>query len=95
MRNGMIIDDRTDEQLKTHQILIGGYDRVLSYWGEAKGMESYALWACKPEDTDYVLAWCHARTDLDSVKEYTTMPRRAHVHIYFVRDDHPAKRGNA
>ena len=44
------VDDRTSEEMKTHQIIVAGTDSFMSGWGEAKGGVSYAGWACRLAD---------------------------------------------
>lgn len=57
-------DDRTSDEKRTHTALLGGRDRAMSGWGLAGGGASWAFWACRPEDTDAVLAWVRQRRDL-------------------------------
>ena len=96
-------DDRTPEEHKTHTWLVIGTDKLLSGWGGAKGGASYAAWACRPEDRKKVLTWVESRSDMLRVREttekgwdgrtyrYYPNPRLcAHLHIYVVRENHPA-----
>jgi len=88
-----IQDDRTPEQRNTHPHLVIGTDSFMSGWGQAKGVKSYAAWACKPEHLTKVLAWVLSRNDMKRVRttygEYH--PRGSgHCHIYVVDDKHPA-----
>ena len=91
-----IQDDRTLEQKATHTVLIIGTDSFMSGWGEAKGGASYAAWACEPKDAPQVLAWVERRTDMKRVRvvygDYRPNSQLcAHLHIYVVDDNHPAK----
>lgn len=88
-------DLRTPEQRKTHTILILALDTFLSGWGEARGGESWAAWACKPEHRQQVHAWVQGRTDTANVRillhDVGTLPRRCrHLTIHVVGDWHPA-----
>ena len=84
-------DDRTSEEKRTHTVLLGGRDRCLSGWGLAGGGASWAFWACRPEDTDVVLAWVLRRTDLYDVQHARRLPTGpGHCHTYVVRIGHPA-----
>lgn len=97
-----IVDDRTEEQKKTHPWLIVGTDSFLSGWGGAKGGVSIAAWACKEEDRREVLRWVSNRSDMKRVREsYDNGKDRryrpsgaGHCHIYFVDDNHCARRPN-
>lgn len=77
-------DDRTEEQKKTHPILVVGTDRFMSGWGGAAGGASFAAWACRPEDERRCLDWVESRGDMTRVR--TTIdpyrPKCAHLHIY-------------
>ncbi len=85
-------DDRTQDEMKSHNVLITATDRFLSGWGEATGGLSKCAWACKPEDGQAVYRWVKSRTDMKYVNlTYNKWyPRAAHVHIYVVNDNHPA-----
>ena len=91
-----LIDDRTDEQRRTHTVLVLGTDDVMTRWGRECGMvgrtgRSLAAWACKPEHVQTVTAWAKGRNDLKHVRTATecTFPRKGdHIHIYVVDDDH-------
>lgn len=88
------VDDRTEAERKTHPWLIVGTDRVLSGWGKAHGGKSYAAWAARPTDVDAVLRWVQARGDMSRVRVVIGEGYRArgarHLHIYVVKEDHPA-----
>ena len=90
-------DNRTDEQMATHTIVIGGYDSWLSGWGKASGGDSYCGWACRPENADTVFEWVKKRGDISRVtrKLSTTrnfrLPRLCvHYRIYCVTENHLA-----
>ena len=88
-------DDRTEEQKKTHNVLITATDKFMSGWGHASGGASKVAWACKREDVDKVYTWVNNRNDMKYVNiNYSGKwhPRAAHVHIYAVEEDHPARR---
>lgn len=92
------VDDRTEEQKKSHVCLVIGTDSVLSGWGEAKGGKSFAGWACEPVNLDKVLNWVENRSDMKRVRIVTENPGVfkyqptgvGHCHIYAVEQDHPA-----
>lgn len=88
-------DDRTEEQKKTHCVLWGGTDRVLSGWGHAEGRQSFAFWACRPEDEHKVEGWVRRRGDIKRVRQVMSDYRgngSALVHIYVVDDKHSARK---
>jgi hypothetical protein len=93
-----LIDDRTDEQRRTHTVLVLGTDDVMTRWGRECGMvgktgRSIAAWACRPEHVQAVTAWAKGRNDLKRVRTATEcrFPRNGdHIHIYVVDDEHVA-----
>ena len=88
-------DDRTPNQKKTHTWLVTATDKALSGWGRARGGMSKCAWSCRPEHVDAVLDWVKARGDMSYINCTSNpwYPRNAaHVHIYVVKDDHPALR---
>lgn len=88
-----LVDDRTEEQKKTHRWLVIGTDTFMSGWGEAEGGKSIAAWACLPSDRQEVLNWVESRGDMKRVRETVGDYRpggKGHCHIYVVGDDHPA-----
>ena len=94
-----LVDDRTEEQRKTHTWLVIMTDKFLSGWGEAEGGKSYAAWACLPDDRKRVLEWVESRSDALRVRENIDTPYaryrprgRGHCHIYAVAEGHPALR---
>ena len=86
------IDDRTKEEKKTHTWLVTATDRFMSNWGEAKDGLSKCAWACKPEHVDKVFKWVSNRDEMRYVNctNNKWYPRAAHVHIYVVKENHPA-----
>ncbi len=84
-------DDRTPEQMATHTVVIGGTDKFMSGWGLARGGTSVAGWACTPEDATEVYKWVEDRKDLKRVRYLGRNANAAHVHIYVVTEDHPAR----
>jgi len=85
-------DDRTLEEMKTHNWLVTATDRFMSGWGDAKGGASKCAWACKREDVDTVYNWVSNRSEMKYVNVTNNKwhPRAAHVHIYVVHEGHPA-----
>ncbi len=87
------VDDRTEEQKKTHTWLVTATDRFMSGWGHASEGTSKCAWACRTlGEAQQVLAWVESRDEmkyvnLTSGKWY---PRAAHVHIYVADQTHPA-----
>ncbi len=86
------IDDRTEEQKKTHTVLITATDKFMSGWGLAKNGLSKCAWACRPEDRHKVYNWVKSRSDMKFVNMHHSgwKPKAAHVHIYVVKETHPA-----
>jgi len=91
-------DDRTDEQKRTHTVLIVGTDRWMSGWGGAEGGTSLAAWACRSEDEYSVDRWVRSRGDMSRVRLAIDAPGRpyrpkcAHLRIYVADEGHPALR---
>jgi hypothetical protein len=88
-------DDRTPEQTRSHYILIGGTDKLMSGWGECRDRPSYAFWAFDPSKVSfaYVDRWVRRREGMIRVRQVSSdyRPRNpAHVHIYVVDPGHPA-----
>lgn len=91
-----LIDDRTDEQRRTHTVLVLGTDDAMTRWGRECGVvgktgRSIAAWACQPEHVQAVMAWAKGRNDLKRVRTATecTFPKKGdHIHIYVVDEDH-------
>lgn len=92
------VDDRTEPQKETHPIIVAGTDSFMSFWGQAAGGLSYAGWACRHEDLVSVERWVRSRTDMKRVRVVGSDwkpkgSRIKHVHIYVVKEDHPALEG--
>jgi hypothetical protein len=89
------IDDRNEEQKKTHLWAIVAKDRAMSYWGGAQGGVSRCAWAVPFADLDKVDRWVRARSDMSYVRpialaNYRAPKGTAHLHIYAVDQNHPA-----
>ena len=91
-------DDRTEEQKLTHTVAVVGTDRILSGWGKAEGMPSYAAWSFDGAIThgERVYDWVSRRSDMQRVRMVSLdnyRPKRpSRLHIYVVGKDHPAGR---
>lgn len=87
-------DNRTDEQKRTHTLLIGGTDTFLSGWGKADGGPSFAFWACRPEHANPVESWVRGRGDLQRVRlasgGYRPPSGPGHARVYVVEPGHPS-----
>ena len=87
-------DDRTEEQRKTHPVVILGTDSFMSGWGKASGGPSYAGWACSPDDMYQVERWIRNRGDMKRVRfvarDYRPPSGDGHCHIYVVGENHPS-----
>lgn len=90
-----IEDRRTEEQKKTHPVLIVARDKFMSGWGLAKGGKSYAAWACRPQDERDTFIWVSNRKEMRNVRITHTLPRIKagdHLSVYVVDLHHPAYR---
>ncbi|MAH47048.1 hypothetical protein CMI37_14570 [Candidatus Pacearchaeota archaeon] len=80
------VDDRTDEQKKTHTLAVVGTDRFMSGWGGAAGGLSYAGWAFKDGQEAQCFATIDNRSDMQRVRVVALDGYRAqgaaHCHIY-------------
>jgi hypothetical protein len=93
-----IVDDRTEEQQRTHTVLMGGIDRCMSGWGGAENRLSRAYWAVpnNADQADSLWRWVASRGDISRpTVYYHGLPGHIrssgdHIHIYVVRDGHPA-----
>ena len=89
-------DDRSEDQKESHSVLVGGYDKFLSGWRCWDGtdrQDSYAFWACQPENKEVVEAWVTARPEFRNVKQRRyewcyEKAKSADVHIYLVDEGH-------
>ena len=90
----IIEDDRTDDELKSHIWLVTATDKFMSGWGAAAGGLSKCAWACKSfGDATRVYDWVKGRSEMKYVNIKTSSrwhPQACHVHIYVVKDNHPA-----
>ncbi len=90
-------DDRTEAERKTLTVLIGGRDSFMSGWGKAKDGDSYAFWACLPEQVFAVSEWVESRGDitLGHIDDLLNGEcyKNEHCHIYAVREHHAALQG--
>ena len=90
-------DDRTEDQKKSHHILITATDKFMSGWGGASGGTSKCAWACKDHaQADKIYEWVKNRSEMKYVNIHYRnewKPRNyAHLHIYVVDENHPALR---
>ena len=85
-------DDRTPEQMQTHTWLVIGTDTFMSGWGKAAFGNSYAAWACTPQDRRACLGWVESRSDMKRVREAPASSYRpsgnGHLHIYVYDGQH-------
>lgn len=83
-------DDRTAEQMKTHNRLVVATDRFLSGWGKAEGGGSYAPWACTEGELEACERWVRNREDMLRVRVVDADSYKpsgaAHFHIYVWSD---------
>lgn len=89
------IDDRNEEQKRTHTWAIVAKDKAMSHWGGASGGVSRCAWAVPLSDLDKVKRWVRARGDMSYVRpiilaNYRAPKGTAHLHIYVVDANHPA-----
>lgn len=89
------IDDRNEEQKRTHTWAIVAKDKAMSGWGGASGGVSRCAWAVPVSDLDKVERWVRARGDMSYVRRFALANYRApkgtaHLHIYAVDSNHPA-----
>lgn len=85
------IDERTAGEHHTHRCVVVALDKFMSGWGKAPG-KSWACWACRPEDREQVERWVRGRDELRRVRvgDPPKPSLRDHVHVYVIRDGHPA-----
>ena len=94
----IMTDDRTSAERATHTILVGGTDRFMSGWGKAAGGNSFAFWACVPDNERAVRQWVESRRDIMRFRVLYSPPGRpyrpsgncVHCHIYTVHEAHNA-----
>ena len=88
-----LLDDRTEEEQRTHRYLVGGHDKAMSGWGRCPNGKSYAYWACREKDAEAVEKWVRGRGDIKRVSRTRNLSRKGrldHVHIYAVKPTHVA-----
>ena len=92
-------DQRTDEQKKTHTILVTAKDKFMTGWGHAQNGASYCAWAVNPNEASHakLLHWVESRPEMkyinvryDGGKNWR--PNAAHVSIYAIDANHPSQR---
>jgi hypothetical protein len=85
----IIVDNRTEEERKTHRLAVIGTDSFMSGWGQADRGLSYAGWAFKDGDEAECLSAVDSRSDMNRVRVVTLDGYRAtgaaHCHIYVYR----------
>ena len=90
-----IVDDRTEDQRKTHRFAVMATDKFMSGWGHASGGSSVCGWACAPDvNTDRMWNWVKSRREMRRVRvvcldNYRPKGNVAHCHIYVANEDHP------
>ena len=89
------IDDRNEEQKRTHLWAVVAKDRAMSGWGGASGGVSRCAWAVPISDLDKVEKRVRARSDMSyerpvALANYRAPKGTAHLHIYAVDSNHPA-----
>lgn len=94
----ILVDDRTDDEKRSHTVIVLMTDRFMSGWGGAGNGPSYAGWACLPEDVNKVESWVRRRSEAMRIRivDGDYRPRNqpeGHCHIYVVHDHHGAKGG--
>lgn len=90
----IFVDDRTEEEKKTHPVAWGGTDSFMSGWGAAEGGSSYAFWAFPEGYGNKVESWVRGRGEMRRVREIILdgykPTGRGHCHIYVVNPGHPS-----
>ncbi len=90
------VDDRTQEQRKTHRWGVVARDKFMSGWGQCPNGFSRCAWACAPDvNLDRVFGWVKSRAEMryvNIVDLNTYRPPRGtdHFHIYVCNAGHPA-----
>lgn len=91
----IFVDDRTDDQRRTHNLIVLMTDRFMSGWGEAGNGPSYAGWACQPDDLAAVERWVCNRSDSSDVRvvygTYRPPSGEGHCHIYVAGETQTGK----
>lgn len=90
------VDDRTEEQRKTHVLAIVAHDKAMSGWGGASGGKSRCAWAIHPDvNPDRVFNWVKSRSEMKraalvDLRTYRVPAGTAHFHVYVCNPGHPA-----
>ena len=92
-----MLDERTEEQLKTHTYLVTATDRFLASWARSRDGLRKCAWACTADTVDAVYRWVKSRPDMGYVKircpgAPAWRPRCSDVSTYVVGDGHPMLR---
>lgn len=93
-----LVDDRTEEQRKTHRFAVMATDKFMSGWGGASCGASVCGWACAPEvELDRVFNWVKGRIEMRRVRvvcldNYRPKSNVYHCHIYVANSDHPGNK---
>jgi len=92
-------DDRTPEQLRTHNLAVVARDKFLSGWGGARGGNSRCAWAMPPEfhhdgRAERLERWVRNRSEMRNVNvvnldTYRPPAGTVHFHIYVADASHP------
>jgi len=85
------VDERTQEQMKTHNWLITATDKCMSGWGKCSDGLSKCAWACESKNVDKVFKWVENRKEMKYVNctNRPWYPKNAeHIHIYVVKEGH-------
>lgn len=91
------IDDRTEEQNKTHRLAVVARDNFMSGWGPCRDGFSRCAWAFDPSkvNSDRVFNWVKHRDEMQYVSlvdlsTYRAPRGTAHFHIYVCDENHVA-----
>jgi len=87
----IFVDDRTEEQKKTHATIVVGTDSFMSGWGEAGGGLSYAGWACKESEINACESMVRNRNEMKRVRivgnDYKPSGQgHCHIYVYKARE---------
>lgn len=97
-----LTDDRNEQEKVSHPNLIGGLDGFMSGWGGARGVNSYAYWACADEHVKAVEKWVSSREEFSDVCTFKSVETFSDsfsfdyydhppvVQIYVVNENHRA-----
>ena len=91
------VDDRTEEQRKTHTLAVVARDNFMSGWGPCRNGYSRCAWAFDPSkvNSDRVFNWVKHRDEmryvsLVEINSYRVPSGTAHFHIYVCDENHVA-----